>query len=140
MKSDDDLNLIRLPRFYLWVGVTDVLLWGTILVINTFFPNGTEKWWTFALFGLFFLIGVLIIDASLVFRIQIIPEKSRFVYRSFLGNTYQIQFSECESFYVTRNTLKLKTKIKAFYIDPFSHNIDSFLYQLRKNNVREIQR
>ena len=58
-KNRNKKLIVRMPRFCLWLGITGTLFFGGIIVGMILFPNDTVTLWTYFVFGLFLLGGLL---------------------------------------------------------------------------------
>jgi len=47
------------------VGAICVLLFGTAIVLMSIFPNDTAYWWVYVIFGIFVLLGLILILISI---------------------------------------------------------------------------
>jgi len=90
-KSRNDKKLIvRMPRFCLWVGITSTLFFGGVIVGMTLFPNDTVTLWTYLVFGLFLLGGLLFFWVGIIWRIEV--EENELKFRNSFNQTKIISF------------------------------------------------
>jgi len=86
----DKKLIVRMPRLFLWVGIACTLFFGGIIVGMILFPNDTVTLWTYLVFGLFLLGGLLFFWISIIWRIEV--EKNGFKFRNSFNKTMVIPF------------------------------------------------
>ena len=130
---------LQLSRIYLWVGVWDILVCSTFILLMILFPNDTAAIWVFILFILFILLGACIIWGAQIWKVDVFTEEDYFLYRTLPYTTYKILYSDCVNYKWRNNTLILRTKRKKFYIDTYATNFKFLLSMLTKHKVAEIK-
>ena len=108
-------NVIRYPKFYLWLGVVGLIFISVILMLMTLYPNDTADGWVYALFSAFWLLGAGIIMAYMNWFIII--EKDHFIYRSIFRKTYKIFYTDVIDCKIKENDVIIKTKDNKFDVD-----------------------
>ena len=128
---------VRLPNAYLWLGCLDVLLFAYFTLMMVLFPNDTAATWVFILFSFFITIGVFIIMAALIWKIDVFKSKDYFLYRTIFFRNYTIYYSDCICYEFKGKGICLKTSFKTFQIDGNATNFEFILAMLVKNKVKE---
>lgn len=131
--SSDDFMKMRLPKIYIGVGVICSLFFAALFVLMTLFPNDTAEIWVGIVFIGFMLLGLLIIFASIKWKVEIY--KDYMIYFSILGRKYEFKYSEIKEVRLTQNSLKIKTDRKKFSIDAHAIGIDVILKRFNENNI-----
>lgn len=131
--------IVHLPKAYLWVGVITFCFSGLFIFMGIFYPNGTEKAWTFFGFGLFMLLGVIIIVQTLVWRIDVFRHESYFIYRNMFGKKRKIQYMNCKSYQYKTNTVIVETDKRKIHIDDKAANFEVLLAVMSINKIKEIK-
>lgn len=132
--SNREHVIVRLPDFYLWLGCISNVFFILLVLL---FQNGSEPLWVWIGYGLFLLLGFILIIERLFWKIDIFRNKDYFVYRTFFCRTHQIRYQDCIGYKTTTNTLFLKTHKKTFVIDNHAVNFEIFLDLLTRHKVRE---
>lgn len=131
--------VIRLPKAYMWVGCLDISVFAAFICIMTFFPNDTAEAWVKVSFGVFILMGAVLVAATLIWKIEIFRSENYFIYRTLPFKSYKIQYSDCVSYKFVPNTLVLKTKKKTLQIDIHATNLEFMLVMLSQHEIKEIK-
>ena len=131
--------IVTLPKIYFWIGCIDILFFGICFFLSIYKPNGTATIWVWVMFGFFVLLGIVIIWATLMWKIDVFRNEEFFIYRTFWGHILKIRYDECKQYEIKENTMVLKTARKNLYIDMFSKNYDVFLSMLHQNNIKDNQ-
>ena len=133
-----DHIVIRLPKSYLWVGGVCTAVFVAFLGWMTFFPNGTETWWTFAIFGFFALLGIVIMIACQK-KIEVFRKEDYFLYRPTPFKTYRVAYSDFISYQMKgTNTLVVKTRGKTVRVDGTAVNLKILLSMLKQQGVKKL--
>lgn len=135
-QTDTDFITVRNPKIFLWIGIICGLGCLIVILIMSFFPNGTETLFAFIIFGLLLLMGLYIVLASCNWKIIFSQREPYFIYRTFLGRSYQIFYADCISYKYIAETIILKTTSKTCYIDMYAVNAEYFSPQLRKYKIK----
>ena len=130
--------VIRLPKAYMWVGVSESAFCVICLILMYYFPNDTADLWVWIGFSVFLLLGLYIISKTLIWKVEIFRSKDYFLYKPFLKPRI-IRYDECVSYKFTQNTFILKTNKKKIRIDNFATNFDFLLAILKQYKVKEIK-
>lgn len=128
LKGSETMEKIRLPKYYLWVGVLSMVFFAALAVLSNVFPNGTESLWTTFVFTSFVLLGLSIVIAYVNWRIELYGVY--FVYRTFFGRRYELLFSDIIRVKASENTIRVYMERKCFYVDLHAVGIESFLQKL----------
>lgn len=130
---------MKLPRFYLVVGIVDVLFTSSLIVFMWVFPNETTGFFPTVIFSLGALLGVIIITISVSFEIIIYRSKDYFLYRTIFFKKYKINYSDCRYFKRKNNSIDLITNDRKISIDTHASNLLFFTAMLKKYNVKELK-
>ena len=131
--------VIKTPTAFLWIGIFGSLFCSICLLIMIFFPNGTETWWVFIIFGSFDLLGLYIIFNTLIWKIEIFKDKEYFLYKP-LFKTYKINYNDCLYFTKKDNgVLVIKTNTKTVNANAFFTNNEFLPAMLIEHGVKEIK-
>ena len=66
MRKNGDNLIVRLPRFFFWLGVVNNLFWGFMIISMAFIQNHTTELWVYLGFVLFLLLGTWFIWITIV--------------------------------------------------------------------------
>ena len=132
----DNHIVVTLPKMYLVIGCIDILFFGICIFLSILKPNGTATVWVWIEFGIFMLLGAVIVWVTVIWKIDIFRNENYFIYRTAFGNVLKIRYDECKQYELKENTMILKTVQKNLYMDMFAKNSDVFLSILRQNNVK----
>lgn len=129
--------IIRTPRTFLWVGIFACVVMSAFLYCMIFYPNGTEQWWVFVIFGAFDLLGIYIIVNTLVWRIDIFKQEDYFLYRPTLFKTHKIKYEDCISYSVKDDSvIIIKTNKKTVTANLIFTNCNALQSMLIKYNIK----
>lgn len=129
--------IIKYPKTYTWVGIADILFCSICLVLMVFFPNGTESWWVFVIFGSFVLLGLAIFLNTLMWRIDIFKNEDYFLYRP-LFKTYKIKYDNCLWYKYEHLNSKIKTTKQTIHIEVGITNLEYLLAMLDEHEIKEL--
>jgi len=132
--------LVHLPKAYIWVGIADIVCFSIFFIGMIAFPNGTEAIWVGVIFGIFILMGLVIVFVSLVWKIHIFRHESYFIYISGFGRVHKIQYADIVYYKDGNNTLIVKTKAKRFFMDNKATNFEYLLAMLTQNKVKKFSK
>lgn len=131
--------VIRHPKAYILLGCVSIVFFGAIIITMYLFPNETTKPWVFAAFGVFLLMGnVLILDA-VIFKIDIYRSKDYFLYRNIFFRTYKIYYRDCLNCERIDKDYVLETIGKKLRLDCDCVNIDFLISMLVQYEVMAIE-
>ena len=131
--------VIHLPKAFFWIGFIEFAFFICFMVFGTTFPNVFKNIniWYYLIFSCFSLLGLLLVLATKVWKIDVYENEDYFIYRSFLGNRYTVYYNDCLNYIDGNNAFILNTKLKKFYIDSFSENLELLIYQLNIHHVKK---
>ena len=127
--------VVRLPQTFLWAGCAGAIFFFALMLIMTVVPNTTATPWVYGVFLFFFLLSLSIVAARLLWKIVFTQNDPVFLYRTFLGRTYQIDYSACISYKYAADMLILKTSQKTFYIDCSALHFERFRDTLTAHHI-----
>lgn len=119
---------IRLPKFYIWIGVIDAAAFGSITILSNVYPNESVSLLTTLAFSLFALLGIFIILMSANWKIDM--DEFFFTYRTIWRRTHELRYSDVIRVNRTENIIRFHTKWKRFYIDPHAVGIEHFMQRI----------
>ena len=125
--------VLKLPTMYLWVGCIDVSVFTAFIFLMYYYPNDTAALWIYVVFGLFELLGIFLVVATLLWRIDVFRDKNFFVYRTSFGKKHTIKYDDCVSRKFKTNAVVLKTYNKTIYIDMNAKNFEFLLAMIDIN-------
>ena len=126
---------IHCPAAYRWVGVVCTIFFLLFIILMTLFPNGTAETWVYFGFGAFVLLGVYLIVASYLWKIDIYKNEVYFIYVSSFGRKYKIDYSSIVGYRDGKNYIRLKTARRSFFVDNKMINVEFLLRMLKKNHI-----
>ena len=143
---DNGLMFVHYPKVFFCVSITTTVFFIILSVLMYLFPfDKVTPMWCYALCSLFILFSTIIALFFLIWRIEVHLDKDYFVYRTFRGKKYRIEYRDC-LFYSLKDTgltLKVdtntgfKNKAKVFSIANYTINYDFFLKELNTHNVKK---
>ncbi len=122
--------IVKLPPVYFWVGCITVIVMTLFILAMFCFPNDSVTIWTYVAFGVFDFLGVLLVIAVLLWRIDVFKDKPYFSYRTIFGKTYTVLYSDCISCEDKTNGYVLRTHTKKIVLDMNAENIEVLLAML----------
>lgn len=128
---------VHLPGFFGWVGASDIIFSLAAIILMSIFPNDTCSIWVYVVFCMVVFLGILILLASLVWKIHIYKDLDYLVYITFFGRSYKILYSDITYFKPTNNTVFIKVNRKTFFVDRQATNIEILFEMFRKYRVKE---
>lgn len=130
---------VCLPRAFLVVGGIDTAFFGGVLIAEKYLSAGESPELLAAaavLFSAFMLLGVWIIAACILWKIQIDRESDSFRLTTSFGHTYDFSYSEILDYRITlQGDCKVRTKRKTFQVDSKAVNAPVFAEMLQKHGV-----
>ena len=145
-QNDNEIIIVRNPTVFFIVGISATIFFIILGIAMYLFPFGrvTPMWCYIvdSVFVFFFLMFALIMR---IWRIDIYSDNDYFVYRTFCGRKYRIEYKDCIFYYQKDGGIKLKavtnnktnTKNKYFSISVFAINYEVFLKELNIHNVKK---
>jgi len=130
--------VIHQSRAFIWVGLFDSLVSGTLLIWSVFFPNGTEALWIEIGFALFVLLGVGLVWVAIAWRVDVFRHEDYFLLRTIFLKKHKIQYCDCISYKITTDDLIIKTDSRTFRLDWHATNIGYLREQLNLHQIRRI--
>lgn len=129
--------IIRTPRLFLLVGIIGISVCTTFIFLMLFYPNGTEAWWVFIIFGSGDLLGMYIISNTLIWKIEVFRNENYFLYRKSPFKTYKIKYEDCLYFQenINKGVLIVKTNKKTVTANMLFTNYECLPAMLIKNGV-----
>ena len=63
--------IVRLPRFFLWLGITSTLFFGTLIILMAVFTNNTDECWVYLTFIFLFVLGLFFVFYYFTWKLAI---------------------------------------------------------------------
>jgi len=130
--------LLRMPRAYVWIGGICAAFFTAALVLMLVFPIDEANLAAGIVFGVFVLIGFLLMTAALVWRIDLYIDRDYFTVRGIFGKYRQVRYADCKSCEVTQYETVVKChkgKGRRVSIDPYVANTRYLIAMLEKHGV-----
>lgn len=90
MSSD---NFIITPsKIILWIGIISSLIFTALMVLMTIFPNDTAELWIYIIFGMFELLGIILIVYAIRWQVKV--ENDNIYFTPFIGKQKSAAFSD----------------------------------------------
>ena len=133
-------NVIKFPRFFLWIGIVGTLL-ATILMIGTILRNFGENLASdiFVLIAgpIFIFLGFLCISYSVSWKL--VFEDDIIIHRNLFFITRKYEYSEIKAIYAIYNKrldrlekYRVCTQKRSFTVECLALNFDRFEYLMKK--------
>lgn len=89
----DNHIVVTLPKMYFVIGCIDILFFGICIFLSILKPNETATVWVWIEFGIFMLLGAVIVWVTVIWKIDIFRKENYFIYRTAFGNVLIRTFS-----------------------------------------------
>ena len=127
---------VRLPKAYLWIGCAGTCFFCGCSLLAWYTSNESTGAWVYVGFGLFILLGLLLIHATVTIRVELFRSQDFFIIRTVFLRTHKVYFADCTSYSLGSNDLILYTTKKKYHIDIQSTNFEYLISELAKHKVK----
>lgn len=125
------MRIVRLPRFYTWVGVVGSIcflvapIWATISYFV--WEEGALSDFIVPVvgFGAFLLLSLAIVAAGLFWKIEY--DEDGFTYTTFLNHTTRYSYSDVRRVTHKKNGIIIKTNGRKLFLDTMAIGVEEFL-------------
>ena len=125
-QQNEDTFIVRLPKLYTWIGAICATFFLVIFIWMLIYPDGTANFWVGTCFLGFVIVGGIMTNASLAWRIHVHAKHDFFRYRTFFWRTLQIPYAEIQHVRTSRTGIILTVQKKKRFIDQTAYNADVF--------------
>jgi len=136
-----DQVTVTLPKIYRWIGIATTALFLGFAVVMSLTAGEDFSFPALIIFLFFSLLGLPLIIASSLWRIDVVRGSDTFVYRTSIGKTYTVSYDQIQ-YYDLRTISQqviLKTAKRKFYIDLNATNLGAFTDEMLLHAVKERQ-
>jgi len=106
---------IRMPKYYLWIGILATGAMTALTLAAEMLQNETSAWYITLAFALFIPLGIFLILAY--FNVHIILEEDYLIYRNILRRTRKVPYDSIERYRLTGRDITLYTDKKKYVFD-----------------------
>ena len=128
--------VIRAPKIFIWVAIVDILFFGGIIFLMTFFPNGTESLSAYVVFSAFLLLGVWMFYYLLIWKVEVTKGEDFFLLRDGFGRKSRIYYADCISIDERKQGYIVRTKTKKIEMGYYIVNYEFLIAELQKHHVK----
>lgn len=130
--------VVRLPLIYKWIGITGSIVLVGLLLVGLYFGSDTFEPWVGFVFGGFASMGIYLVWAQSIWRIDVYRDENFFIYVSSFGRTHKISYHDINYFVDGENYLKLKVAHKTYFIDNKAVNINFLTLMFHDHKVKKM--
>lgn len=145
ISKDKNRIVVHLPKAYLIIGIICLFCFVGFIIFSLVSPIVVPRDFAKTLpanviFIIFISMFVLIIESTIVWRIEVFTDKDYFVYRAIWGRKKTIKYKDCINYTTGRGPFTLKTQKSTYRIDPLCTNLDYFERELNRHNIRHCKK
>ena len=127
--------VVKLPSLYIIIGITDIVVFLIFLLLSYYLSPDTAALWVRIGFILFVLLGILVVFASLRWRIDIYRDADYFEFRNLLKKK-RIEYIDINNVEIKKSSITVHLDKGKFHIDPFAVNVEFFLAMINTNKIK----
>lgn len=132
--------VIRLPRVYKWIGIIGSIGTVGLFLVSGYFDDSPTELWVVIGFGVFVSLGVYLVIAQSIWRIDIQRNEEFFIYITSFSTKHKIFYRDISFFVDGVNYVKLKMPHKTYWIDNKAINIDFLTLMFHEHKVKKISK
>ena len=144
-QNDNDIIIVRYPTVFFIVSISTTTFFLLLGIAMYLFPFGRiTPTWCYVIVLVFVFTSLITALIFKIWRIEIYSGNNYFVYRTFYGRRYCIEYKDCLFYSRKDGGIKLKTKLKSktgtknksFSVSALTINYEILLKELNVHNIK----